>query len=45
MTVNGTPTIVDADGHIVESVEEMAEFLDPPIRDTALGTGGIGTID
>ena len=44
MTANGTPTIVDADGHIVESVEEMAEFLDPPIRDTALGTGGIGTI-
>ena len=44
MTTGSAPTIVDSDGHIIESIEEMAEFLDPPIRDTALGTGGIGTI-
>ena len=43
MTSVKTPTIVDADGHIIESIEEMAEFLDPPIRNTALGIGGIGT--
>ncbi len=44
MTNGSTPTIVDSDGHIIESIGEMAEYLDPPIRETALGIGGIGAI-
>ena len=29
--------LIDCDGHLIESLEEMAEFLDPLIRESAFG--------
>ena len=42
MATNGAPAIVDADGHIIESLEDMFEFLDPAIQDTLSGVGVVG---
>ena len=43
MAANSKPNVVDADGHIIESLEDMAQFLPKSIRDTASGAG-IGSI-
>lgn len=37
------PTIIDCDGHLIESIEEMAEFMDPLVRQLPFGQGGVGS--
>ena len=43
MTTKTAPPIVDADGHIIESLDDMFEFLDPAIQGTLTGHGVIAT--
>jgi hypothetical protein len=38
------PALIDADGHLIESLEEMAEFLEPSVRRSAQGLEGTGII-
>lgn len=40
MTTKTAPPIIDADGHIIESLDDMHEFLDPTIQ-SMLGGGGV----
>lgn len=42
MTISDAPPIIDADGHIIESADEMLEFLDPAIQQTIAGQGVLG---
>jgi hypothetical protein len=37
------PGLIDGDGHLIESLEEMAEFLEPVVRQSALGQEGMGS--
>ena len=37
MTTALQPEIIDCDGHLIEHLDEMAEFLEPAIRDSAFG--------
>lgn len=32
-------SVIDADGHLIESIPEMAEYMDPAIREIALSPG------
>ena len=38
------PEIIDCDGHLIESLEEMAEFLEPSVRRSAFGESAPGII-